>query len=545
MLGEGLKSMAIQKDSFKISKIFLSSLLVTFINSITLKSNLIFTLFDSANAADSSADPDALIKYEESWDGNHPKAMSESWTWMGHLKEIEDANGDLKFTNNGVAFIHYYTRNKSKMGSLTFKTSALTPTVNNIGQDYLKKTLYSSLAKDFYLKTKQNKLGLEWHYKGRSDSVKAASFNPELDFAELDHKLLKLFPNLKRDSTMAPIKSILNVDVGDDSHFDLTLYSIWQPLAPTADGRIRFLGVDGTFTFFHPMIIAIGQWTQKGVTKKVCGMLTLDRQWSNEYFGKSLFDKTTDFIKAYRALSYAHNWSGFHGYLPESKSWVFVHLWNQFYRKDNVSDVAVPYANLVWVKNGLLQSPLSPSEYSWLGESFALNESKVLLNFGEGREGYFPTQFNLTSPIQNLDLTLKASPVMQSLEQPIYLYEGFAIGEGIWQGEPIKAQGRIESSRLLFRDQDYDEMIQIISNSAEQDQKQQLLRGHLEDLLKEDKNCPTIFCPNQLKKEQKKKEDYYKFVSNDLNLKLSILKAKFTHKESVTDPNDPNTIIYY
>jgi hypothetical protein len=537
--------MTSKKIFFKVSKFFLSSSIVIAINSIAPDSNLSFTLFESARATGSSTDPDALIKYEESWDGNHPKAMSESWTWMGHLKEIEDTDGDLKFTNNGVAFIHYYTRNKSKMGSLTFKSSALTPTVNNIGQDYLKQTLYSSLTKDFYLKTNQNKLGLEWRYKGRTDSVKAASFNPEFDLAELDHKLLKLFPNLKKDSTMTPIKSILNVNVGNDSHFNLTLYSIWQPLAPTADGRIRFLGVDGTFTFFHPMIIAIGQWTQKGVTKKVCGMLTLDRQWSNEYFGKSLFDKTTDFFKAYRALSYAHNWSGFHGYLPESKSWVFVHLWNQFYRKDNEPDVPVPYSNMVWVKNGLIQSPLSSSEYNWLGENFALNESKVLLNFGEGREGYFPTQFKLTSQVQNLELTLKASPVMQSLEQPIYLYEGFAIGDGTWQGEPIRVQGRIESSRLLFRDQDYDEMIQIISNSTEQDVKQQLLKEHLEDLLREDKNCPTIFCPSQFKKEQKKKEDYYKFVSNDMNLKLSILKGKFTHKESEIDPNDPSTVIYY
>jgi hypothetical protein len=496
----------------------------------------------SKNATDNTED---LLKYENFWDGNHLKAKSESWTWMGHLKELEETGDHLKFKNDGVAFIHYYTRNQSKMGSLTFKTSALTPTINDVGQSYLKQTHYSSLAKDFYVKLNTKQLGIEWHYNNEMDSVTWEPLQTETDLRMIDEKLLPLFVNLQRDKSMMPVKSRLNAKVGENSHFALTMYSIWQPLAPTADGRIRFLGVDGTFTFFHPMILAIGSWTHNGITKKVCGMVTLDRQWSNEYFGKSLADKPTDYLKVYRALSYAHHWSGFHGYLPESKSWIFVHLWNQFYRKSNEQDLEVPYANMVWVKNAIPQLPLTPTDYTWQGQSFVLDNSKVLLNYGEGRERYFPSQFNLNSQSQNIELAIRASPTLQSLEQPIYLFEGFGTGEGFWQGEPISVQGRIESSRLLFRDQDYLEMIETIRASPQPSAAQDALQTHLEELLRQDENCRFLYCHDRAKKHYKRKTDYFKFVGNDMNLKMSILRAKLTHKESKVDPTNPNVMIYY
>lgn len=485
------------------------------------------------------ADSEDLIEYEPKWDANHPKAMSESWTWMGHLKVLDKNSGE------GVAFIHYYTRNKSKMGSLTFKTSALTPTVDNVGKEYRKQTLYSSLAKDFYFKTHLKKLDLEWHYQGQTDHVKQVPFEAQSDYQNLDYNLLPLFPNLHRDPQMQPIKSILSAHVGKDSHLDLTLYSIWQPRAPTADGRIRFLGVDGTFTFFHPMIVAVGTWTHQGVKKRVAGLLTLDRQWSNEYFGKSLFEDSIDYVEAHRALSFAHHWSFFHGYLPNSKTWIFVHLWNQFYRHSDKPDQLTNYSNLVWVKNGKLQNPMTPDEYNWKGNNFVLNQSEVLLNFGAGREGHFPSQFDLNSITQNIQLNLKATPNLQSLDQPIYLYEGYGNGDGIWNGEPIAIQGRLESSRLLFRDQDYQSIIETINSSANVSPDQMALKTHLQKLLVTDDNCSTLFCHDRIKSEQQKKEDYWAFITNDMNLKMSILKRKISKKEEQSDRNDPDILTYY
>jgi hypothetical protein len=480
-----------------------------------------------------------LVTYESNWDANHPKAMSESWTWMGHLRVLE------KNSNEGVAFIHYYTRNKSKMGNLTFKTSALTPTRNHIGTDYQKQTLYSSLAKDFYLKANIKKLSLEWNYQSKKDFVREVPFDLVDDSKILEEQLLPLFPDLQKDPHMKPIKSILSADMGSGSHFDLTFYSIWQPRAPTSGGRIRFLGVDGTFTFFHPMIIAIGTWNDHGRIKPVAGLVTLDRQWSNEYFGKTIFEDPIDYIKANRALSYSHNWSFFHGHMPESKTWIFVHLWNQFYRRSDQSDQYTTYSNLVWAKNGVLQEPLTLKDYSWQGKNFILNQSDVLLNYGAGREGYFPSLFSLNAPIKKTELTLKASPQLQSLDQPIYLYEAYAQGVGLWNGEPAVLQGRVESSRLLFRDQDYEEIIGNIVSLPYFDSEQIQLKMHLEDLLKANEPCRNLFCHDRFKKEQKKKEDYLKFISNDMKLKISIIRRKMNKKEESTDPRDPDILVYH
>jgi hypothetical protein len=395
------------------------------------------------------------------------------------------------------------------------------------------------------MKVNQKKFGIEWHYNNKTDYITEETFDKVTDLNELDNKLLPLFPNLQRDPSFTPLKSKLIIEVGESSQFNLTLYSIWQPMAPTSDGRIRFLGVDGTYTFFHPMILAVGHWTQNGVRKKVSGMLTLDRQWSNEYFGKALLDTPLDVFKAYRALSYSHHWSGFHGYLPKSKSWIFVHLWNQFYRKSNEKDLDVPYSNMVWVKNGIFQESIGESKYNWQGENFVLDNSKVLLNYGEGRERYFPSQFSLSSPSQNSELFIKASPALQSMEQPIYLFEGFGIGEGTWQGEPITVQGRIESSRILFRDQDYQEIVQTIQNNVNKDPDQEILMNHLKILLNEEINCHNLFCYDRAKAEYRKKKDYLKFITNDMTLKISILKSKLTKKESKTDPTNTDILIYY
>jgi hypothetical protein len=480
-------------------------------------------------------------------EGNHTWAKSESWTWMGHLNEYSLNQSNIVPNKNGIALIHYYTRNQTQFGSLNFKSSALTFTKNGIGEIYDKNTIYadSSNKKDlFQLAINENHLDIEFKHNNELDKIQKTEITDK-DLQFLKNKLLPTYPGLKIANQFNPIKYTFSAAVGTKSNLNLDLYQIWPSISPL-EAKMQFLGILDAYTFSQPMLVAHGSFENDGVVKPVTGLMFLDRQWCKDYFGKFIMGNPLDSLWQNQALKYSHNWSAFHAHSEQNQNWYFVHLWQQFQRNKNISDELDDYSGIVWVKNGIQQDPIHKDSFDWTGSNFIKNNSKVMLNYAVGRESYFPTEYNLTNKFNNDSLNIQASPKLQSLDQPIYLYEGYASGDGTWDNESVKLQGRLESSRILFRHQDYEQMLiqlkETRSPSAIEDTYQRDLKIHLDKVVKHENKCKhNIFCLDSI---FKTKKDQITFMLNDLKQKISIFLSGFKTSKPQRDPKNPSVVIY-
>jgi hypothetical protein len=235
-------------------------------------------------------------------------------------------------------------------------------------------------------------------------------------------------------------------------------------------------------------------------------------------------------LKKHNALSWAHNWSAFHAYAPESNDWYFVHLWRQVQRKKDQPDQQADYTGVQWSKNGEPQPMIDAQQFSWNPKKYIQNQSNVLMNFAEGRDAYFPYQYEYHHEQLESHLTIEASPKLQSLDQPIYLYEGYARGEGTWDQQKVILQGRVESSEILFRNVDYLDMLSQISRT---DSEQNEIALELENKLHKERTCSQKIRDVQAQQ---------KYLFNDMGRKLQIFTAQFQSKPQKTPDN---FIIYY
>jgi hypothetical protein len=480
-------------------------------------------------------------------EGNHTWAKSESWTWMGHLNEYtNNPKGSMELSDRGVALIHYYTRNETQFGNLNFKSSALTETQAGVGINYDSQTTYSDSANlfskpqktsSFNLKIQEDVLNIEFKNAIQRDQIKKVEMQNE-DLKYLETQLLPLYPGLEITPQFKPVKYTFSANVGTQSELHLNMYQIWPSVAPNK-AQIKFLGIEDSYTFSQPMLVAQGTFITKGISKKVVGLLFLDRQWCKDYFGKYIMGNPADMLRQNQALKFSHNWSAFHAKGEGSSNWYFVHLWKQFQRSAKNPDQTVDYTGIVWVKNGVLQDAIPREDFSWTGQNFIKNKSHVLLNYAVDREGYFPSEYQYSNQNNQDQLNIVASPRLQSLDQPIYLYEGYASGEGIWNGEKVSLKGRLESSRILFRAQDYQEIIKI-NSETQTNQKQ---TEHLQKIMDDEVRCEqNTFCFEN-KKSQKKAQ--LNFMKNDLKQKIAILKSHFKYKKPERDPLNPQVLIYH
>ncbi|HEY8269692.1 MAG TPA: hypothetical protein VIG33_02305 [Pseudobdellovibrionaceae bacterium] len=481
-------------------------------------------------------------------EGNHTWAKSESWTWMGHLNEYTTSGqGTLSLSENGLALIHYYTRNQTQFGSLTFKSSALTYTKKGIGEFYDKRTIYSEppISKNkFQLKIQESHLNIEFKHNEQIDQIRKTSIS-ESDIHLLKNKLLPLYPGLKMSENFDPVKYTFSAFVGSETFLSLELYQIWPSISPK-DAKMQFLGIPEAYTFSQPMLVAVGSSRKKGISTPVVGLLFLDRQWCKDYFGKNIMGNPIESLQQNQALKYSHSWSAFHAHSEQSQNWYFVHLWRQYQRNPDVPDKIDDYSGIVWVKNGIQQTPIEDKSFNWIGSKFIKNKSHVMLNYAVDRETYFPSQYHLYNKANADSLSLQASPRLQSLDQPIYLYEGYASGGGTWDGESVKLQGRVESSRTLFRLQDYIEMLGQIKQSraisSVEDPEQEKLGQHLEDIIAREKNCKNNWlCFSDFLEKRKAQIGY---MLNDLKQKMEIFQSGFKSTQPVRDAADHSIVIY-
>lgn len=462
-------------------------------------------------------------------DGNHPWAKSEAWTWMGHLFALEEGE-HWNLSSDGYAFIHYYTRNETGYGRMNFKSSAVTKTKDGVGVSYDKKTTFPEAQnKHFQLSVSEQSLNIDFRAPGQHDQIREAPMSID-DLALLEEKLLPLFPGLKIKPQWEVKKYTYKVSVGSVTQADLTLYSLWPDIAPPGQ-KMKFFGIEESYTFSSPMLLAYGSWQEKNQpSQKVTGLCFLDRQWSRDYFGKNVFSDPTSLLKKQHALNWAHNWSAFHAFAPETQDWYFVHLWRQVQRQDGKADEQADYTGVQWSKNGEQQPPLDSQQFSWNPTKFTLNQSNVLMNFAEGKKAYFPFSYEYHNDHWGSHLEIEGSPKLQSLDQPIYLYEGYARGEGTWDHQKVIVQGRIESSQILFRDVDYQTMLSQISKT---DPEQNQIASELEEELNRQNRCS-----DKLKDQQSQQ----KFLFHDMSRKLQIFSAQFQSKPKRTSAQ---VITYY
>jgi hypothetical protein len=450
-------------------------------------------------------------------EGNHTWAKSEAWTWMGHVRKV-DMSQPGKFLPEGYAFIHYFTRNETGTGRMNFKSSAVTITKNDVGVEYDKKTIFPNGGdKQFQLRVQEKELNIEFLAPGQRDSIKEVPMQVR-DFDRLQSEILPLYPGLKIAPQWTVKKFYFSAYLGSRFRANMNFYAIWPDIAPP-DERMEFFGLYDSFTYSSPMLVTVGEWAESdGPFEKVVGLSFLDRQWSRDYFGKNIFSDPRELIKKQHALKMAHNWSAFHAYAPTSQDWYFVHLWQQVDRSDEQPDRRRNYTGVQWSKNGVQQQMIDASSFSWEPRKFVRNQSKVLMNFAEGREDYFPFQYYYQNNIDASNLLIEASPRLQSLDQPIYLYEGYARGSGKWDGQDVVLQGRVESSQILFRDVDYESMLNTIDSS---DPTQSTLAHHLSEKLERERRCLDSIA------EEKARQRY---LFNDLFRKIQIFGAQFQSK---------------
>lgn len=462
-------------------------------------------------------------------DGNHTWAKSEAWTWMGHLSVL-DEKSEWHLQNKGYGFIHYFTRNDTGMGRMNFKSSAVTKTNSGIGTDYDQKISFPDpVTKQFQLKVSETKLNIDFSTAGQHDHIEELPMLDK-DLQILKEKILPLYPGLKITSDNDVKKVSFSANMGKHSRAELTFYSIWPDIAPP-NQQMTFYGIQNSYTFSSPMLVAYGTWYEKNESpKKVVGLCFLDRQWSKDYFGKNIFNNPSLFLKKHQALKWAHNWSAFHAWSPETNDWYFVHLWRQVRRQDQGADQVGDYSGIQWSKNGVQQEMIDSRNFSWIPNKFVKNHSKVLLNFAEGRDAFFPYQYQLVSPKDATNLQIEATPKLQSLDQPIYLYEGYASGYGIWDNKKVRVQGRVESSQILFRDVDYEEMLSKINPD---DTEQVEIAKHLDSELNKKRTYQDNF---------KNIDSQQRFMMNDIGRKMQIFFSQFlSNPKHTTD----HFMIYY
>lgn len=463
--------------------------------------------------------------YKPEWDGNHVDAKSETWTWGGHLAVLEpNADGQLARSERGFGLIHYYARNAAPMGSLTFRTSAMTPTVQGEGRGFEAKTLYSSDAKDFALSVRSGVLDLRLAADGRSDHIRETPFTPA-DGTAL-RELLALYPGLKVAPGFTPKKTELRWAVGKGDELTMTLYSIWPAIAPNGDGTMAFLGIHDTQTFTEPMVVGRGTLRRGDETLPVSAMMFIDRQWSKRYFGEKMLGAGL-MPSPHKALARSHEWSAFHGFDPQQQTWSFFHAWQQYGRAQDRADVRADYNGMMFVDHDGRRSAMMPATgytHENLRFSPAKKDHNVFLNYANGLPSFFPSAIRIASP--TLEASLVASPRRQMAPQPIYLFEGYARGAGNWQGRPIELTGRIESSRLMFRDSDYREML---ASPGEGSWRQVVA-------LAEQKNARMSWFERLRGKAG--------YVVHDLARKLKLGWQALTRRNSYASPTDPAVTIY-
>ncbi len=462
-------------------------------------------------------------------DGNHSWAKSEAWTWMGHVNQLEQGT-TWTLSDKGFGFIHYFTRNETGQGRMNFKSSAVTTTQNGLGHSYDKRTTFPTESKkDFRLRVRDDKLDIDFVTIDQHDEIREIDLDSS-DLPLLFEKILPLYPGLKVSPSFPIKKFIFKAQMGSKYEVDLVFLSIWPDIAPP-NQQMEFFGLKESYTFSSPMLVTYGFWAERGRSPvRVVGLSFLDRQWSKEYFGKNVFANPTDLLKKNHALSWAHNWSAFHAYAPTTKDWYFVHLWQQVQRLGNQPDQRAPYTGIQWSKNGQQQLSVDADQFSWTGQKFVVNQSKVLLNYAQGHEALFPFKYLFQDRNGSAQFELEASPKLQSLDQPIYLYEGYARGSGTWDQNEVLIQGRIESSQILFRNVDYENVLESIQTD---DPDQAKLASELQLKLRDDKACK-----NQLENEI----EHNKFLFNDLGRKTLIFSAQYFSRPK---QSSPNSITYY
>ncbi len=512
--------------------------------------SLLYAIVPPAGAASESS----VDWNPEREEGNHTWAKSEAWAWMGTLQVLDstrEVSQPYKMTQKGFGMIHYYTRNQTQFGHLNFKSSALTQIENGRGISFDKSTLYSDRKHQSKIRSGEGPLNLEFSYQKDLDKIYEVELG-EGDQESIEAHLLPLYPGLRIANGFRPKKYIFQASVGSHSHLDLVLYQIWPSISPK-NGRMNFLGLEDSYTFSQPMLIGIGNLKQQknndtSVTK-VSALLYLDRQWARDYFGKNTFAQPLDALRVNRAMALAHEWSAFHAFASDTHNWYFVHLWQQYDRKSTAPDTIRAYTGVQWSMNGEQQPSLIRDEFSWTGSNFIKNDSKVMMSFAEGRAAYFPSLYKLKGQhTLAFDLTVEASPRLQSLDQPIYLFEGFAIGGGHWNSEKVQLQGRLESSRILFRNQDYQEMIERINETSVADSpedstrtEQENLRSDLSDKLLREQSCGGRIC---LRERMARVINELRFLFGSLGPKLELIKSGLRKELPTHDPQIPSIIIY-
>lgn len=451
---------------------------------------------------------------------------------MGHVQEVTTQQGVTALGPKGVGFIYYYTRNdEGQMGTMNFRSSALTDTVNGEGKAYKTNTIYGAEHPNMEFRARTNALDLTFKASTVADEVREVPLAGG-DLAKLT-ETLKLFPGLAIAPGMTPKKSIFRVMEEDGGRFDLEFYSIWPVLSPP-DGTMRFLGQAGTSSFSEPMLVTMGTYNGK----KVAGLSFLDRQWAPQYFGTYIMNGIGDLLKYAHALKYSHSWSAFHAHNLRTNEWTFFHLWHQYERADLQRDTLTDYSGMLYMKNGKESALVDSKDYDWTASGYVQQQgTEVMMDYAMGRVGFFPSRATYSSKKLGFSGDMYAFPYLQSLNQPIPFYEGYAAGEGTWNGDPVRLQGRLESSRLMFRGQDYQEMIEVLKQ-----QKGDWQQKDLQAWLKANMNQTgdgSVF--------QWIHDRMIGLVSamSEMDLKLAIFGEILSGDKGSPDPADPTVTVYH
>lgn len=465
------------------------------------------------------------------WQGNHPDAAAEAWTWMGHLRELDPINS--RMTERGLGFIFYYTRSTEKaLGNMNFRSSAVTSTVRDVGVSFKTNTVYLAQERGGeLLARKGDKVDLTFRAGAIEDRVVAQPMTVT-DFQKLNDTL-KYYPGLKVAPGFQPRKTRFQFTEKDGTRFDLTFYSIW-PVLSAPGGRMRFLGQDGTYSFSEPMMVTVG--TADG--KPVVGLSFLDRQWAKDFFGINILSDLGGLLKYANALKYAHSWSAFHARNERTGEYSFFHLWHQWLRTPGQRDQLTDYSGMLYMRGGVESGMVDAGDYDWAASGFVHNTGReVMMDYSEGRYGFFPSRTDLSSKKFGLKATLYASPALQNLNQPIPFFEGYASGEAVWRGDRMKLQGRLESSRLMFRAQDYDEMMDVLAPLKDGWEQPDLQAFILEQRRSNVDDSPLGWLHRKM--------SVLAGLLGELDLKLAIFGGIMSGEKNQAVPGDPDLMRYF
>lgn len=449
---------------------------------------------------------------------------------MGHLNEVEkDIQGQPRLSARGHGYILYYTRNiLGKMGAINFRSFARTQTLNGDGQAFETSTHYQPRYPGSFLKARTGRLDLEFQAGKVHDRTEQVAMTSE-DQARLAD-LLKYYPGLKVAPQFAPKKYRIYATEDDGRVYDLTAYSIWPVISPP-NGHMRFLGQADTMTFSEPMLLTSGRWAGK----EVVGLSYIDRQWADKYFGTYMIDDIKDAFKYGRALNYAHSWSAFHARNERTGEWSFFHIWHQWDRRASTGDQITDDALLLWTRGGVEQGVVSPSEYTWLPSYYvAYSGREVVMDYAMGQQGFFPSRAQFSSPRLGLTVDMAAQPALQVLNQPVYFFEGQASGTGTWNGDRLVVQGRLESSRLLYRTQDYREILSNLKHQPKGLDQPDLQKALVKMIAQRERDKGWL----------SHRLAVLANLLNELDLKLAIFRDILSGDRPSVEPTDPDVTIY-